>query len=273
MSNLTPHPRLAEHMLRDIKPFPNVKYVIAIASGKGGVGKSTTAVNVALALQAEGLRVGLLDADIYGPNQPMMLGIKPGTKPTSPDAKHLEPIMAHGLQTMSMGYLIDGDSPVIWRGPMITKALHQLSHETLWNVDILVIDLPPGTGDIQLSLVQNIPLDAAIIVTTPQDIALQDAKKGLLMFQKVNIPILGIIENMSFHKCSACGHHEFIFGEAGGQAISDQYGVDLLGQLPLDRRIREQADGGVPIVVAEPESLIAKAYHDIACKIKKGLEL
>lgn len=257
---------------RGLKPFPGVKHVIAIASGKGGVGKSTTAVNLALALQTQGLRVGLLDADIHGPNQPTMLGIAAGSRPVSPDGKHLEPLMAHGLESMSMGYLMGADSPVIWRGPMITKALHQLSHETLWNVDILVIDLPPGTGDIQLSLVQNIPLNAAIIVTTPQDVALQDAKKGLVMFQKVGIPVLGVIENMGFHTCSACGRQDSIFGEGGGERLSQQYGVDLLGQLPLDKRIRLQADAGVPIVVAEPDGVIAKIYGEIARKVSERMK-
>lgn len=254
-------------------PIPNVKYIIAVASGKGGVGKSTTSVNLALALKAQGKKVGILDADIYGPNQPAMLGAESGVKPDSPDAKHIAPIELHGIQSMSMGYLIAGDdTPVIWRGPMITKAFHQLTRGVLWDVDYLVIDLPPGTGDIQLSLVQKVPVTMAVIVTTPQDIALLDAKRGLRMFQKVDIPVAGVIENMSHFQCPNCGHSEPIFGQGGGESICDQYQVDLLGQLPLDRKIREQADSGFPTVAQEPDSDIAKTYAEIATKIMDKIE-
>lgn len=247
-----------------------VKNIIAIASGKGGVGKSTTTVNLALALRAEGARVGILDADIYGPNQPQMLGAT--QKPDSKDGKTLEPVMAHGIQSMSIGYLIDVDTPMVWRGPMATGALQQLLNDTQWdNLDYLLIDLPPGTGDIQLTLSQKIPLSGAVIVTTPQDIALLDARKAIAMFQKVNVPVLGIIENMSVHVCSQCGHAEHIFGSAGGEKIAKQYNVDLLGSLPLDIRIREQADNGKPTVVAEPDGKITQIYREVARKITEKL--
>lgn len=248
-----------------------IKNIIAVASGKGGVGKSTTTVNLALALSLEGARVGILDADIYGPNQPQMLGAK--EKPESKDGKTLQPVIAHGIQSMSIGYLIDIDTPMVWRGPMATGALQQLLNDTQWdNLDYLLIDLPPGTGDIQLTLSQKIPLTGAIIVTTPQDIALLDARKAIAMFQKVNVPVLGIVENMSVHVCSQCGHAEHIFGAEGGEKIAKQYNVDFLGSLPLDIKIREQVDNGKPTVVAEPESNIAKIYRDIAQKVITKLE-
>lgn len=246
--------------------LPGVNHLVAVASGKGGVGKSTVAVNLALAFAAEGYRAGILDADIYGPSQPLMLGAR-GQHPTSRDGKQGEPVIAHGLQTMSIGYLIEEDTPMVWRGPMVTQALHQLLFDTRWdNLDFLVIDLPPGTGDIQLSLAQRIPLSGAVIVTTPQDIALLDARKGLKMFQKVNVPVLGIVENMATHVCSKCGHEEAIFGAGGGDKLAAEEGVAVLGRLPLDRKICEQADGGNPTVVAEPDGVNAKAYREIARK-------
>jgi len=245
--------------------LPNVKNIIAVASGKGGVGKSTTSVNLALALAAEGATVGLLDADIYGPSQPQMLGIS--GRPESKDGKSMEPMQAHGIQAMSIGFLIDNDTPMVWRGPMVTGALEQLLRETNWHdLDYLVIDLPPGTGDIQLTLAQKIPVTGAIIVTTPQDIALLDARKGLKMFEKVNIPILGIVENMSTHICSKCGHEEHIFGAGGGELMAKDYNVDLLGSLPLDIGIRMQADSGEPTVIAEPNNKISSIYKEIARK-------
>lgn len=245
--------------------LPNVKNIIAVASGKGGVGKSTTSVNLALALAAEGASVGLLDADIYGPSQPQMLGIS--GRPESLDGKSMEPMEAHGIQAMSIGFLIDTDTPMVWRGPMVTGALEQLLRDTKWrDLDYLVIDLPPGTGDIQLTLSQKIPVTGAIIVTTPQDIALLDARKGLKMFEKVSIPILGIVENMSTHICSNCGHEEHIFGAGGGELMAKDYNVDLLGSLPLDIDIRLQADSGKPTVVANPDSKAANIYKEIARK-------
>jgi len=248
-----------------VQILPKVKNIIAVASGKGGVGKSTTSANLALALAAEGATVGLLDADIYGPSQPQMLGIS--GRPESMDGKSMEPMLAHGIQTMSIGFLVDTDTPMVWRGPMVTGALEQLLRDTNWkDLDYLVIDLPPGTGDIQLTLAQKIPVTGAIIVTTPQDIALLDARKGLKMFEKVGIPILGIVENMSTHICSKCGHEEHIFGAGGGAAMSKDYNVDLLGSLPLDIRIREQTDSGKPTVIAEPDSKIANIYKEIARK-------
>lgn len=258
--------RITAHKVQQgVNLLANVKNVIAVASGKGGVGKSTTSVNLALALAAEGATVGLLDADIYGPSQPQMLGLS--GRPDSQDGKSIEPMEAHGIQAMSIGFLVDTDTPMVWRGPMVTGALEQLLRDTKWrDLDYLVIDLPPGTGDIQLTLAQKIPVTGAIIVTTPQDIALLDARKGLKMFEKVGIPILGIVENMSTHICSNCGHEEHIFGAGGGETMCKDYNVDLLGSLPLDITIREQADGGKPTVIASPESNIAATYKQIARK-------
>lgn len=248
-----------------LKPLPGIKNIIAVASGKGGVGKSTTAVNLALGLAAEGARVGILDADIYGPSQPRMLGVS--GKPESRDGKRMEPLENYGVQAMSIGFLVDEESPMVWRGPMVTQALTQLLNETNWkDLDYLVVDLPPGTGDIQLTLAQRVPVTGAVIVTTPQDIALLDARKGLRMFEKVNVPVLGIVENMSTHICSNCGHEEPIFGTGGGERMAAQYEVELLGSLPLDIRIRAEADSGRPTVVAEPESALAHTYREIARK-------
>ena len=256
---------------KNLKPMPGVKNIIAVASGKGGVGKSTTAVNLALALAAEGARVGILDADIYGPSQPSMLGLS-GRPET--DGNTIVPKTAYGVQSISIGYLIDEDTPMIWRGPMVTGALQQLLNETRWDkLDYLIIDLPPGTGDIQLTLAQQIPVSGAIIVTTPQDIALLDAQKGLKMFEKVSVPVLGIVENMSVHVCSNCGHEEHIFGAGGGEKMAKKYGVELLGSLPLDIKIREDADGGHPSVVADPDGPAARRYKDIARKMAARLAL
>ena len=251
---------------RGVKLIPNVKNIIAVASGKGGVGKSTTAVNLALALSAEGASVGILDADIYGPSQPTMLGIE--GRPESRDGKSLEPMEGHGVQAMSIGFLIDVETPMVWRGPMVTQALEQLLNDTRWrDLDYLVIDLPPGTGDIQLTLAQRVPVTGAVIVTTPQDIALIDARKGLKMFEKVGIPIIGIVENMSIHICSNCGHEERIFGEGGGERMCKDYGVEFLGALPLDIHIREQADSGHPTVAVDPDSRISQIYREIARRV------
>lgn len=248
---------------RNLKPFPRIKNIIAVASGKGGVGKSTTAANIALALAQEGAAVGLLDADIYGPSQPRMLGVS--GHPTSPDGKTIKPMEAHGIVCMSIGFLVDEEQPMVWRGPMVTQALNQLLNDTDWpELDYLVVDMPPGTGDTQLTLAQRVPVSGAIIVTTPQDIALLDARKGLKMFEKVEVTVLGIVENMSTHICSNCGHEEPIFGAGGGQRMAEQYHVPLLGSLPLDIGIREQADGGKPTVVAEPDGKVAAAYREIA---------
>jgi ATP-binding protein involved in chromosome partitioning len=259
--------RIVAHAVqRGVKRVPGVKNIIAVASGKGGVGKSTTAVNLALALAAEGATVGILDADIYGPSQPTMLGIS--GKPESTDGKSIEPMEGHGLQAMSIGLLIDPETPMVWRGPMVTQALQQLLNETRWrDLDYLVIDLPPGTGDIQLTLAQQVPVTGAVIVTTPQDIALLDARRGLQMFRKVNIPILGIVENMSTHVCSQCGHEEHVFGAGGGERMATDYDVDLLGSLPLDIRIRQEADSGRPTVVADPDGRLAQVYRAIARKV------
>ena len=244
--------------------LPVIKNTIAVASGKGGVGKSTTAVNLALALLKSGARVGLLDADIYGPSQPLMLGVT-HVRPALTEDKKMRPVPAHGLQTMSIGYLVDERSPMVWRGPMATGALLQLFHDTLWDhLDYLIIDLPPGTGDIQLTLAQKSPLSGAVIVTTPQELALLDARRAYEMFRKVNVPVLGMIENMSLHRCSQCLHTEAIFGEGGGQRMADQYDIPLLGALPLDSQIRAETDKGLPTVVAEPTSQITARYVEIA---------
>jgi ATP-binding protein involved in chromosome partitioning len=254
---------VAHAVQRGVKLVPGIKNIIAIASGKGGVGKSTTAVNLALALAAEGASVGMLDADIYGPSQPMMLGI--AGRPESKDGKRIEPMEGHGLQASSIGFLIDVDTPMVWRGPMVTQALEQLLKDTNWrDLDYLVVDLPPGTGDIQLTLAQKVPVTGAIIVTTPQDIALIDARKGLKMFEKVGIPILGIVENMSFHVCPKCGHESHIFGSGGAERMAKDYGTELLGQLPLDESIRSQADSGKPTVVSDPDGPLAAIYRKIA---------
>jgi ATP-binding protein involved in chromosome partitioning len=258
---------------KGVKHIKGVKNIIAVASGKGGVGKSTTSVNLALALAAEGATVGILDADIYGPSQPRMLGVG-GTRPESSDGQTLNPVISHGLQSMSIGYLIDEDTPMIWRGPMVTQALEQLLNDTQWReVDYLVIDLPPGTGDTQLTLAQKVPVSGAVIVTTPQDIALLDARKAYKMFEKVEVPVLGVVENMSIHICSKCGHEEHIFGQGGGQSMAEQYSIPFLGALPLDIRIREEADNGKPTVVAEPDSRIAQIYRDIARRVAAKLAL
>jgi ATP-binding protein involved in chromosome partitioning len=250
---------------QNLKPLQGIKNIIAVASGKGGVGKSTTAVNLALALQIEGATVGILDADIYGPSIPRMLGCS--GQPESADGKSLEPMIGHGIQSMSIGYLVEEDTPMIWRGPMVTQALEQLLNDTRWSdVDYLIIDLPPGTGDTQLTLAQKIPVSGAVIVTTPQDIALLDARKGLKMFQKVEVPVLGVIENMSIHICSQCGHHEHIFGEGGGGRMAAEHNVGFLGSLPLDIRIREQGDSGNPAVAAMADSQISDIYRAIARK-------
>jgi ATP-binding protein involved in chromosome partitioning len=241
-----------------------IRNLIAVASGKGGVGKSTVAANLALALAYEGAGVGLLDADIYGPSQPRMMGVS-HQKPASPDGKKIEPPVAYGVKVSSIGFLIDEEQPLIWRGPMVTQALMQLLHETRWGeLDYLIIDMPPGTGDTQLTLSQRVPLSGAVIVTTPQDIALLDARRGLRMFEKVNVPILGIVENMSTHICSQCGHEEHIFGAGGGRRMAEQYGVELLAELPLDARIRAETDGGRPTVVAAPDSSVGRAYLEMA---------
>jgi len=248
---------------RGVALIANVKNIVAVASAKGGVGKSTTAANLALALAAEGASVGILDADIYGPSQPMMMGIS--ARPESSDGKTMESLENHGVQVMSIGFLIDADNPMIWRGPMVTQALEQLLRQTNWRaLDYLIVDMPPGTGDIQLTLCQKVPLTGAIIVTTPQDIALLDARKGLKMFEKVGVPVLGVVENMSVHVCSNCGHVEHIFGADGGRRMAAEYGVDYLGGLPLSLSIREQADAGRPTVVADPDGEIAGIYKTVA---------
>jgi ATP-binding protein involved in chromosome partitioning len=256
-----------------VEKLPEVKNIIAVASGKGGVGKSTTAVNLALALQAEGAKVAILDADIYGPSQPRMLGVKDIKPETSGEGKLL-PVLGCGMQSMSIGYLVDEENPMIWRGPMVTQALEQMLRDTLWRkVDYMVIDLPPGTGDIQLTMSQKIPVSGSVVVTTPQDIALIDAKKGLKMFEKVNIPILGIVENMSMHICSNCGHEEEIFGVGGGKAMAEEAGAAFLGALPLEKDIRLNVDNGMPSVAKEPNGRIAEIYKEIARKTAAKLSL
>jgi ATP-binding protein involved in chromosome partitioning len=261
------HSKIIAHAVqRGVKLMPNVKNIIAVASGKGGVGKSTTAVNLALALAAEGAQVGLLDADIYGPSQPMMMGIN--ARPESLDGKTMEPLENHGVQVSSIGFMIDPDEPMVWRGPIVTQALQQLLEQTNWrDLDYLIVDMPPGTGDVQLTLSQKVPVTGAVIVTTPQDIALLDARKGLKMFEKVGIPIIGIVENMSVHICSNCGHAEPIFGQGGGEKMCKDYGVDFLGALPLTMSIREQTDAGKPTVVADPDGPVAAIYKQIARKV------
>jgi ATP-binding protein involved in chromosome partitioning len=257
---------------RGMKGLPNVKNIIAVASGKGGVGKSTTAVNLALALSQEGARVGILDADIYGPSQPLMLGVT--GMPERKDDKTLLPVIRHGIQSMSIGYLIDETAPMIWRGPMVSMALQQLLNDTQWdNLDYLVIDLPPGTGDIQLTLAQKIPVSGVVMVTTPQDLALSDVRRAYEMFRKVNVPALGLVENMSLHVCSQCGHESAIFGAGGAAQLATQYGIDLLGALPLDTQIREQTDNGTPTMVADPTGRNAQIYADIARQVAAKLAL
>ncbi|MFC3815712.1 iron-sulfur cluster carrier protein ApbC [Lysobacter sp. GCM10012299] len=267
LARLELHSRIVSHAVQpNVTPMPSVRNLIAIGSGKGGVGKSTTAVNLALALAAEGARVGVLDADIYGPSIPTMLGLS--GRPDSPDGKSIEPMRAHGVEAMSIGLLVEQDTPMIWRGPMATSALTQLLNETRWGeLDYLIVDLPPGTGDIQLTLAQKIPVAGAVIVTTPQDVATLDARKALKMFEKVQVPVLGLVENMAVHVCSNCGHAEHVFGEGGGQRMAAQYGVPLLGSLPLEIAIREQGDAGVPVVVAAPDSAAARAYRITARRI------
>ncbi len=260
----------AHKVQKGLSPHSRIRNVIAVGSGKGGVGKSTTAVNLALALHKLGARVGVLDADIYGPSVPAMLGLS--GRPESPDNKSIEPLRAFGVEAMSIGFLIEQDSPMIWRGPMATSALTQLFNDTLWDdLDFLLIDLPPGTGDIQLTLSQKIPVAGAVIVTTPQDIATLDARKALKMFEKVEVPVLGIVENMAVHTCSNCGHVEHLFGEGGGQRMAEQYGVPLLGSLPLDIGIREQGDAGTPIVASAPDSAAAQAYLAAARRMVEEL--
>ncbi len=246
------------------RPLPSVSNVIAVASGKGGVGKSTVAANLALALAAQGARVGLLDADIYGPSMPRMMGLQ-GQRPTTTDGKSLEPPRGHGLPVMSIGFLVDSDQPMAWRGPMVTQALTQMLADTHWGeLDYLVVDMPPGTGDIQLTLAQRVPVSGAVIVTTPQEIALLDARKGLQLFRKVGVPVLGIVENMGLHRCPACGHESHVFDAGGGRELAARYETTLLGELPLDAAIRERADSGRPTVVSEPDSAVARTYHEIA---------
>ena len=263
---------LSHAVQRNLTPMAGVKNIIAVASGKGGVGKSTVAVNLALALAADGAKVGILDADIYGPSQPRMLGLT--GRPSSKDGKHIEPMIAYGVKCMSIGFLIDAETPMVWRGPMVTQALVQLIRDTSWGeLDYLIVDMPPGTGDIQLTLSQHVPVSGAVIVTTPQEIALLDARKGLRMFQKVEVAILGVVENMATHVCSHCGHEEHVFGTGGGESLARQYGVPFLGSLPLDLSIREQADGGTPSVAAEPRGTIAARYRGIARRAAAQLAL
>ncbi|MHB0774213.1 iron-sulfur cluster carrier protein ApbC [Halomonas sp. WWR20] len=250
-----------------------VKHIVAVASGKGGVGKSTVTANLALAMAAEGYRVGLLDADIYGPSQAQMLGIMPGVRPEKAGENRFKPIRAHGIQAMSMAFMVDINEAMVWRGPMVSSAFQQLLTQTTWeDVDYLFIDMPPGTGDIQLTLAQKVPVSGAVIVTTPQDIATLDAKRGVEMFRKVNVPVLGVVENMSLHICTNCGHTEPLFGSGGGERIAEQYQTQLLGQLPLQLSIREQADGGRPSVVAEPEGEVAAIFRGVARAVVEGVE-
>jgi len=263
---------LSHAVQRNLTPLAGVKNVIAVASGKGGVGKSTVAVNLALALAADGAAVGMLDADIYGPSQPRMLGLS--GRPSSKDGKHIEPLMAYDVRCMSIGFLVDAETPMVWRGPMVTQALVQLIRDTLWGeLDYLIVDMPPGTGDIQLTLSQQVPVSGAVIVTTPQEIALLDARKGLKMFQKVEVKVLGVVENMSTHVCTNCGHEEHIFGSGGGESLAAQYQVPFLGSLPLELRIREETDAGRPTVAAEPRGAAAGRYREIARRAAAQLAL
>jgi ATP-binding protein involved in chromosome partitioning len=258
---------------REAAALPGISNVVAVASGKGGVGKSTVAANLALALAGQGARVGMLDADIYGPSQPRMMGLS-GQRPTTRDGKSFEPLINHAVKVMSIGFLIDEEQPMVWRGPMVTQALTQLLGETRWGeLDYLIVDMPPGTGDIQLTLAQRVPLSGAVVVTTPQEIALLDARKGLMMFRKVEVPVLGVVENMSVHLCPACGHESHVFGAGGGEAMAARYQVPLLGELPLDLRIREQADAGTPTVIGDPDSAAARAYMSVARKAAAQLAL
>lgn len=258
---------------RRVNKLDSIRHIICIASGKGGVGKSTTAVNLAVALQQQGMKVGLLDADVYGPSQPTMLGVRAGTKPVIRDGKFMEPVVAHGLESNSMGFLVDANTAMVWRAPMIVGAFNQLLQQTLWSqLDYLIVDMPPGTGDIQLSLAQSVRLTGAIIVTTPQDVALLDARKGIEMFRKVDVPLLGVVENMGVHICSRCGHAEAIFGEGGGEQLSRDYGVEVIGSLPLDLSIREQSDSGTPILIAQPDGQVARSYHALADRLRKQVE-
>lgn len=272
--NMTPAPVHPRAVQGELKPLPNVRNIIAVGSGKGGVGKSTTSVNLALALAATGARVGILDADVYGPSIQTMLGLT--ERPQSPDNKSIIPLRAHGLEAMSIGLLVEQDTPMIWRGPMATSALTQLLGDTRWGgeegLDYLIVDLPPGTGDIQLTLAQKIPVAGALIVTTPQEVATLDARKALKMFEKVDIATLGLVENMAQHVCSNCGHVEHLFGQGGAQQMASQYGVPLLGSLPLEGRIREQGDVGFPLVAAQPDSPAAQSYRDLAVRVVEELE-
>jgi len=265
--------KIATHgVQKGVKPIPGVKNMIAVASGKGGVGKSTVAVNLALALSVEGASVGILDADIYGPSQPRMLGVS--ARPESKDGRTMEPITSYDLQAMSIGFLVEEETPMIWRGPMVTQALEQLLKETNWHdLDYLIIDLPPGTGDTQLTLAQKVPVSGSVIVTTPQDIALLDARKAYKMFEKVEVPVLGVIENMSTYICSNCGHEEHIFGEGGGMRMAEEYDVNYLGGIPLNKRIREDADGGKPTVIADPDDRASLVYREIARKTAARLSM
>ncbi len=263
---------ISHSVQQGVTPLPGVKNIIAIASGKGGVGKSTTSVNLALALKLEGAKVGILDADIYGPSQPTMLGCH--QRPQYAEGEKMQPLVSHGIQSMSIGYLIDEETPMVWRGPMVVSALQQLLGDTAWHdLDYLIIDLPPGTGDIQLTMAQKVPVTGSVIVTTPQDIALLDARKGISMFEKVSVPVMGIIENMSTHVCSNCGHEEAIFGEGGAARIAEQHGTEVLGSMPLDIRIRENVDKGMPTVAIDPEGELSLRYRDIARRVAAQLSL
>jgi ATP-binding protein involved in chromosome partitioning len=267
-------PKAARAVQGTLHPHPRIRNIIAVGSGKGGVGKSTTSVNLALALAADGARVGVLDADVYGPSIPTMLGLS--GKPDSPDGKSILPLRAHGIEAMSIGLLVDQDTPMIWRGPMATSALQQLLNDTRWGgeegLDYLLVDLPPGTGDIQLTLAQKIPVAGAVIVTTPQEVATLDARKALKMFEKVEVAVLGLVENMAQHVCSNCGHVEHLFGAGGGERMAERYGVPLLGALPLEIGIREQGDAGAPIVAFAPDSAAATAYRTVARAMVAELE-